>query len=53
MSKVFVESRIFTKYIHEYMDDDEYSDFQSYLLANPHIGDVIPRGKGLRKVRWA
>ena len=34
------------------MEDDDYSEFQISLAANPLVGDLIPGGDGLRKVRW-
>lgn len=34
------------------MDDDEYMDLQSLLVAHPDIGDLIVGSGGLRKVRW-
>ncbi len=49
---IFIETSIFTKYIHDYLNDAEYSDFQWYLMQNPETGDLIPGSGGLRKVRW-
>ncbi len=49
---IFIESTIFTKLLHNYLDDKEFSEFQQYLSANPKAGDVIPGTGGLRKVRW-
>jgi len=49
---IFIETSIFTKYIHDYMDDTEFSAFQWYLVQNPESGDIIPGSGGLRKVRW-
>lgn len=48
----FIESPLFTKLIHDYMDDDEYAALQWYLVQNPEKGDMIPRSGGLRKIRW-
>lgn len=53
MYLVFVETASFTKYLSNYMDDEEYANFQAYLAANPEVGDVIPHSNSLRKVRWA
>lgn len=50
---IFIEGTIFSKYIHDYMDDAEYAAFQWHLALNPEAGDLIPRSGGLRKVRWA
>ena len=49
---VFVESKLFTKLLPDYMDDDEYRLFQQTLLMRPEIGDLIQGTNGLRKVRW-
>lgn len=49
---IFIETSIFTKYVHDYLDDAAFSDFQWYLIQNPESGDIIPRSGGLRKIRW-
>jgi hypothetical protein len=38
--------------VQEYLSDDEYSELQQALLANPESGVVIPRSGGIRKLRW-
>ena len=48
----FVETKLFTRLVHEYLSDDEYSELQQALLANPESGVVIPRSGGVRKLRW-
>ena len=55
----FVETRLFTSLVDQYLSDDEYAELQQALTANPDAGDVI-RGSGLnkcqhvgvRKLRW-
>jgi len=49
----FVESPLFTKQVHDYLTDTEYSVFQEYLAANPEFGDVVRGSGGVRKVRWS
>lgn len=49
---VVVETNVFTRLIKSIMDDDEYKDLQTILVARPDIGDIIPGSGGLRKVRW-
>jgi mRNA-degrading endonuclease RelE of RelBE toxin-antitoxin system len=49
----FIESPIFTKIIHDYLSDDEYSALQWSLSTNPEAGQLIPKSGGLRKIRWA
>lgn len=49
----FVETKLFTKLVQEYLSDDEYSALQQSLIANPEAGDIIPGSGGVRKVRWS
>jgi len=49
----FIEAVAFTRYIYEYLSDDEYAGLQSYLLQYPDSGKVVPGSGGIRKVRWA
>lgn len=48
----FVETKLFTRLIEDYLDDDEYAALQASLLAHPETGVVIPGGGGIRKLRW-
>lgn len=48
----FIESSAFTKYVYDYMDDDDFSALQRFLIFSPEYGDLIPGGGGLRKLRW-
>ena len=48
----FVETKLFTRLVQEYLSDDEYAQLQQTLMANPRIGDVIPGSGGVRKMRW-
>lgn len=49
----FVESPLFSKQIYDYLEDEEYADFQQYLVADPNAGDLVRGSGGVRKVRWA
>ena len=49
----FIESSVFGRVLSAYLDDDEYSELQQYLIQNPEAGEVIPGSGGLRKLRWA
>jgi hypothetical protein len=44
--QTFVETRLFTKLVQEYLSDDEYVALQQALVANPEAGDVIPGSGG-------
>jgi len=49
---VFYETPVFTEQIVELLDDDSYRELQSVLIREPESGDLIPRSRGLRKIRW-
>ena len=49
----FVETKLFTRLVQEYLSDDEYSRLQQVLVADPEIGSVIPRSGGVRRMRWS
>jgi hypothetical protein len=48
----FVETKLFTELVQDYLSDDEYAAMQQFLLVNPEAGDVIPASGGVRKLRW-
>jgi hypothetical protein len=48
----FIETRLFTRLIGEYLSDEEYSALQAALMTRPEAGDVIPGSGGVRKLRW-
>ena len=50
---IFIESTIFERIRESYLDDEEYSELQQFLIQNPNVGDLIPGAGGIRKVRWA
>jgi hypothetical protein len=49
----FVETKLFTRLIDEYLSDDEFAALQLSLAVNPEAGDVIKGTGGVRKFRWA
>jgi mRNA-degrading endonuclease RelE of RelBE toxin-antitoxin system len=49
----FIETRLFTKVVIEYLSDEEYGALQESLMGNPDVGPVIPGSGGIRKIRWA
>lgn len=49
----FIETRLFTRLVREYLDDDDYTALQKELVRNPEAGPVIPGSGGVRKLRWA
>jgi hypothetical protein len=48
----FVETKLFTRLVQEYLSDDEYSELQQALIVNPEAGAVVPGSGGIRKLRW-
>jgi mRNA-degrading endonuclease RelE of RelBE toxin-antitoxin system len=49
----FIEATAFTKYVYDYLSEDEYIGLQSFLLQYPESGKIVPGSGGVRKVRWA
>jgi mRNA-degrading endonuclease RelE of RelBE toxin-antitoxin system len=49
----FIEAPAFTKYVYDYLSEDDYADLQIYLFQHPESGDLIPGSGGIRKLRWA
>jgi hypothetical protein len=48
----FIETRLFTRLILEYLNDDDYGQLQALLIEQPAAGDVIRGSGGVRKLRW-
>jgi mRNA-degrading endonuclease RelE of RelBE toxin-antitoxin system len=48
----FIETRLFTKLVLDYMTDEEYAALQTALMDDPEYGPVIPGSGGVRKLRW-
>jgi len=49
----FIEASAFTKYLYDYLSEEEYLGLQSFLLQNPEAGKIVRGSGGVRKVRWA
>ena len=49
----FVETKLFSNLVGEYLTDDEYAELQLALVRNPNAGAVIRNSGGVRKIRWA
>lgn len=48
----FIESPLFSKYLPDYLADDEYSALQEHLCEHPEAGDMVRGSGGVRKLRW-
>ena len=49
----FVESKLFTRLVGDYLTDDAYAELQGALAEAPERGSVVPGSGGVRKLRWA
>ena len=48
---VFIELPIFVRCASDLFSDEDIAELQGTLLDNPTAGDLIPGGRGLRKLR--
>lgn len=48
---VFIDLPIFSRCASTLFSDEDLTEIQNTLLENPAAGDLIPGGKGLRKLR--
>ncbi len=49
----FIEATAFTRYVYNYLSEEEYLGLQGFLLQNPEAGKIVRGSGGVRKVRWA
>jgi hypothetical protein len=49
----FIESSVFERVCPLYLDDDEYTELQQYMMQKPEAGQIIPGSGGVRKLRWS
>jgi hypothetical protein len=49
---IFHEADVFTTRISEFINDESYKALQAVLIADRETGDLIPKTRGLRKIRW-
>ena len=48
----FIETKLFTRLVQEYLTDKEYGELQRALMEKPEAGKVILGTGGVRKLRW-
>ncbi|OGG55422.1 MAG: transcriptional regulator [Candidatus Handelsmanbacteria bacterium RIFCSPLOWO2_12_FULL_64_10] len=48
----FIETKLFSRLVVEYLSDEQYAELQKTLIANPEAGNIIPGSGGVRKLRW-
>ena len=46
----FIETKLFTSLVKQYLVDDEYADLQRALVAKPDAGDLIRGSGGVRVI---
>jgi mRNA-degrading endonuclease RelE of RelBE toxin-antitoxin system len=51
--RLFIESKVFTKFVGDYLDDEQYSALQLYMLDHSKAGPIIRGSGGVRKLRWS
>ena len=49
----FIETKLFSRLLGDYLSDDEYALLQSALIEVPERGALVPGSGGVRKLRWA
>lgn len=49
----FIETAAFSKTRKGLMEDDEFSEFQCWLLDNHEQGDTVAGTGGCKKIRWS
>ena len=49
----FIETRLFSRLVEEYLSDGDYAKLQQELMRDPEAGAVIRGSGGVRKLRWA
>ena len=49
----FIEAPLFTQFLSDYLEDDQYRRLQLSLALDPEAGDVMRGTGGCRKLRWA
>jgi hypothetical protein len=49
----FIETKLFSRLLDDYLTDDEYTLLQGALIDSPERGALVPGSGGVRKLRWA
>jgi len=47
-----IETPTFVRLADDCWNDEDRTDFITFIASNPEVGDVVPGSGGLRKVRW-
>jgi hypothetical protein len=49
----FIETKLFSRLLGDYLTDDQYALLQGALIEAPERGALVPGSGGVRKLRWA
>ena len=49
----FIETKLFSRLLGDYLTDDEYAELQTALVEKPDQGALVPGSGGVRKLRWS
>ena len=49
---MFIESAAFDRVRAHYLDDDQYSELQQFMMQSPEAGTMVRGSGGVRKLRW-
>lgn len=49
----FIETRLFSRLVVEYLDDESYARLQWLLAYRPEAGALVRGSGGVRKIRWS
>jgi len=49
----FIETKLFSRLLGEFLSDDDYARLQSALIEAPERGALVQGSGGVRKLRWA
>ena len=49
----FIETKLFSRLLGDYLSDEEYALLQSALIEAPERGALVPGSGGVRKLRWS
>lgn len=49
----FIETKLFSRLLGDYLSDDEYAALQAALVHAPDRGSLVKGSGGVRKLRWS
>lgn len=49
----FIETKLFSRLLGDYLTDEQYAELQAALVEAPDRGALVPGSGGVRKLRWS